>query len=681
MDIKSAAIARDLVILMLLDGLSEVATDVAAKAKKKKVLLCLFYTYLSSIMPSNLHDVLQEKIGETKTALENGTLPPFIDIPAMYRAEIVEYLDDWQSKAQQEFPITRVQAEIVAVRLRSKTQAMIHGRPSGFEDVQPGTLMSKQLLFEAQTGALILPAPYNNLLDPGLREAFDEFDPQKPRSAQREAVKAIHDTWSTNPTLVDLPWERDREPGAFDVGDNPCTSCHKLMLMMFENGFRPRGAMPQTSWSEAPIYWFLSVAQALKQMRDRIKIEACVGDVTAVLEQIKYGAVGHRQQYAMSEPHAQALQPEGAYPQIYDRIHLSNVPDYIGGTLTSHLYALQMTHPDKTSFITSTCLRNPPRFNTVASFDAEYVALYAEKDLEQAFHVRFSREEFPTMPMPMCAYNRWYHQAVSREYKNLMPKAKLQTWLYRLFLKTALPVDKYMITDWELIYSPLNLTYFFRLCAHLHSIGYPAHWLSEVVSNLLSGTITTTARPPRSEPLEPREIDAARKPLAQSVAPFTAELSTLAAMWQLLLPFGMLSRHIAPVESLRKYTIAFAKVSQEVDAYPLFILVFHKGTAIPVSHELNMRGILLSDEDGSEEHDHREFRERRVNILSTWTWHRDSRTAMFWLREDEMRRMKEEGWQVCIFRSDNWKPQSGSRPVEKVEDLGVRWVDLVNGRV
>jgi hypothetical protein len=281
----------------------------------------------------------------------------------------------------------------------------------------------------------------------------------------------------------------------------------------------------------------------------------------------------------------------------------------------------------------------------------------------------------------MCAYNRWYHQAVSREYKTLMPKAKLQIWLYRLFLKTALPVDKYMITDWELIYSPLNLTYFFRLCAHLHSIGYPAHWLSEVVSNLLSGTITTTARPPRSEPLEPREIDAARKPLAQSVAPFTAELSTLAAMWQLLLPFGMLSRHIAPVESLRKYTIAFAKVSQEVDAYPLFILVFHKGTAIPVSHELNMRGILLSDEDGSEEHDHREFRERRVNILSTWTWHRDSRTAMFWLREDEMRRMKEEGWQVCIFRSDNWKPQSGSRPVEKVEDLGVRWVDLVNGRV
>lgn len=262
-----------------------------------------------------------------------------------------------------------------------------------------------------------------------------------------------------------------------------------------------------------------------------------------------------------------------------------------------------------------------------------------------------------------------------------MPKAKLQTWLYRLFLKTALPVEKHMITDWELIYSPLNLTYFFRLCAHLHSIGYPAHWLSEVISNLLSGTITTTARPPRSEPLELREIDVAQKPLAQSTAPFTAELSTLAAMWQLLLPFRMLSRHITPVETLRKYTITFGKVSQEVDAYPLFILVFHQGTTVPSSHTSNMRSILLSDEDGSTEHDHKEFREQRVNVLSTWTWTRASQTATFWLREDEMRRMKDEGWKVYIFRSDNWKPQSGSRPVGKIEDVGVRWVDQVNGKV
>lgn len=254
MDIKSAAIAPDIVVLMLLDELSDVSNDIA-KAKSRKILLCLFYTYLSSIMPNSLHELLQEKIGEARDALEKGTLSPFIEIPDMYRAEIVEYLDDWQHKTQQDFPSTRVQPEFVQARTGSEMQSVLHGRPSEFEDVPPRTLMSKQHLFEAQTGALVLPAPYNNFLNPGLREAFDAFDPRKPRPVQRKAVKAIHDAWSTNPTLVDLPWERGREPGAFDVGDNPCLSSQKKLGMMMQNGFMPRTAMEKTYWSEGPFQW------------------------------------------------------------------------------------------------------------------------------------------------------------------------------------------------------------------------------------------------------------------------------------------------------------------------------------------------------------------------------------------------------------------------------------------
>jgi hypothetical protein len=47
-----------------------------------------------------------------------------------------------------------------------------------------------------------------------------------------------------------------------------------------------------------------------------------------------------------------------------------------------------------------------------------------------------------------------------------------------------------------------------------------------------------------------------------------------------------------------------------------------------------------------------------------------------------MQRMKEdeEGWQVCLFRTDTWNSQSASCDVGKIEDLGVRWVDQVNGK-
>jgi hypothetical protein len=74
-DIKSAAIATDPFVLMLLGGFSDVSNDDVSKANSRKILLCLFYNYLSSIMPNNLHELLQEKVGESKNALEKGALP------------------------------------------------------------------------------------------------------------------------------------------------------------------------------------------------------------------------------------------------------------------------------------------------------------------------------------------------------------------------------------------------------------------------------------------------------------------------------------------------------------------------------------------------------------------------------------------------------------------------------
>jgi hypothetical protein len=101
---------------------------------------------------------------------------------------------------------------------------------------------------------------------------------------------------------VDLAWEHSRDPTAeFDVGESPGSFTEKIGKKMMESGFGLRGPVSQMSLFDLPAQWFISIAQGLKQMRGRIRIESCVGDVTAVLEQIKYGAVGHRKPRAMSE--------------------------------------------------------------------------------------------------------------------------------------------------------------------------------------------------------------------------------------------------------------------------------------------------------------------------------------------------------------------------------------------
>jgi hypothetical protein len=200
-DIHSAAIARNLVMLLLLDELSELAHDIE-RAKSSEILLCVFYTYVSPIMSNSLHGVLQEKIGEAKNALKKNTLPSTIGIPDMYRAEVIGCLDDWQREVQQEYPVTRLQPMIV------ETRKVGEESPKWWADLRPGSVAWREQRFEHETGAFVPFHRYNDLLDTGLREAFDEFGAQQSESAVRKAVRSIHDNWSTNLTLVDLTWLR-----------------------------------------------------------------------------------------------------------------------------------------------------------------------------------------------------------------------------------------------------------------------------------------------------------------------------------------------------------------------------------------------------------------------------------------------------------------------------------------
>ena len=310
--------------------------------------------------------------------------------------------------------------------------------------------------------------------------------------------------------------------------------------------------------------------------------------------------------------------------------------------------------------------------------------------MQKLFHVRLLSPHgrnndpmaFMMSMLPMMEireYNRWQHHVPpSLSYTDLIPRQRLQTWLYRLFLKVALPPTRPDIVSNQLIYSPLNLSFFFRLCTHLCQIGYPAHWLGEVASSILSGTITTRARPPRSEPLSRREIDTAFPVMAQSVQPFVAEFSTLVAMWQLVLPFGIISPDIAPVETIKRYSVTMKSASNEVDAWPVFILVFYDGSLRPSTAIFDLRSCLLSDEKALKDNDTKKFRDGNISIVTSWEWNATSKKATFWLRSDVMRTMGERQWEVCIYRADNWRPQSKSYDVKECCVEGVSWVQWVN---
>lgn len=148
--------------------------------------------------------------------------------------------------------------------------------------------------------------------------------------------------------------------------------------------------------------------------------------------------------------------------------------------------------------------------------------------------------ELIKFPLGPCDYISWQHEEGPLPFMKLASKPKVEKLLFGHFLKLALPCARGTF-GMASIAAPLNLTAFFRILVHLYELGYPAHWLSEVVSTILSGTITTTARAPRTIPLSLKEAKQNFINRKMCVKPFVAEFCTLVTVWQCVLPFGLLT--------------------------------------------------------------------------------------------------------------------------------------------
>lgn len=128
--------------------------------------------------------------------------------------------------------------------------------------------------------------------------------------------------------------------------------------------------------------------------------------------------------------------------------------------------------------------------------------MYDRHLLKSHFHLQFSAQnpdEAVNGPMPSMHYTLWerFPQSSIMSFEQLMPQDKFLHWLHSHFLKLCLPFPRSKGDgDPTMVFAPLNLTAFLRLVMHVSELGYPAHWISNLMESILSGQITTTARPP-----------------------------------------------------------------------------------------------------------------------------------------------------------------------------------------
>ncbi|KAK6397177.1 hypothetical protein LTR65_007677 [Meristemomyces frigidus] len=166
-DHKPAIIARGILILLMLDEMSEGVEGSEEEEEEEEeegeMLPALFYyTCLAPIMPKLFYDSLQGYIKKAMDALEcKCSLPSFLDVPQLYRADILRVLREWQGEVQEEYPTARVRREAVRTRQGDRMQQTIRSGAPGLTAPED---CSKLEAFYLNTGVLFLDFGYEELL-------------------------------------------------------------------------------------------------------------------------------------------------------------------------------------------------------------------------------------------------------------------------------------------------------------------------------------------------------------------------------------------------------------------------------------------------------------------------------------------------------------------------------------
>ena len=294
-DLKAGALARDLVILSLLSDLTEAADK---NTETLEIKVTLFLVYMAAIMPAYAYKRLQSTIRRVITGLEtSNNLPAQVHVSTIYTSAILRCLISWQGEVDMLCD--------TPTAIRWMIGFNNHGRGEGTKDYLKNDLIDKRCRREAesflQTGAHWLPTELTKQHEPELEKILSNPVQKQQNLKAKEYIVRY---WKVNPTMLDLDWHRDSHAtldGNF---------CYDPFRSIQEFNLASQAPANLTRMCEFFFPFFEKAAMAISELGVRLTIEILQGDMTASMEQIRYGL----------------LERKKGFPKFYNTVHMTNIP-------------------------------------------------------------------------------------------------------------------------------------------------------------------------------------------------------------------------------------------------------------------------------------------------------------------------------------------------------------------
>ena len=641
--------ARNLILWYLLEELTR------AGGRTLSIISTIYYVFCAPIMPPQTHDHLQNTIQHCIEMLEDkASLPRWLVVLQGSRPPIIAALRTWQSDVPDLYDVSTFHKSMTAQMAEHVLLSDDTGLTAGYSE----SLQIEHRCYEKTL--LLLPPASLMKEDPLLMQLYQRCskDPTKVKKLRSH----VADKWRVNPTLFNLKDERLQD----NIGElypDPW----RLLHDMYEASSVPPPEGSKTLLGHVTTF-FQMLSAALQHLGGVMTVYISVGDIAHQMEKFRF----------LNDD----VKSAESTPITFDCIHLSNIPDYLGMDLFSFQYAIPLLKLHEAAFVTYNCLTCPPRWKTLADYNAESVLLHNPNALARGLNVKFTgfwednAEMLFNGPFASYAgmkYFTWRQDSdTPRRLEDLLPRADFNHWIYGMFFQLALPavrhLDKHKWGVAAIVWKPLNLTALLRLMIHLHTLGYPSHWLGQLLSSILTDNVVTSARPSTGCPISPDEASK-RWPLQKiHTSAFIAEMSTLTAQFSRALPFAVIleAGAVPELEAIRECTIQWPTDSDPPAALQDghradFVLVFcHMDMYVSAQHEYeDMRDVKKLRETLNHPKLSEEVKDA-VHIVTTWRWDLQKKKASFWLREDVLNKMMKNrgmyGWRVENWRTDSWLP-------------------------
>ncbi|KAF8249159.1 hypothetical protein K440DRAFT_599286 [Wilcoxina mikolae CBS 423.85] len=655
-DLKPHMIARNVIVFRLLHDLS-----IAQQKERSFLLASIWYVFACDIMPPYVHARITALM---RTLIDSGTDNfgiPWLRCDAKSSSEIRSVFRYWLTRE----PSTRFDVEY------AQTQLIWGKDPSRLTRGVFKNISLKAEWDQYEASMLVFPPPQIMKEEEPELASLIEINMRKPVAERKKDMsKYARKKWKTNFTLFQEPeWYNEWYISSSSPPPGVCDSLGTVEEIW--NGATPYAGKelaedsPQLSIVDLCMPFFQSCADVLLNLD--ITVECRVDEVNHQLDSIRYDTCSRSD-----------------LPRTYDSIFLSNVPDYIGGHLSTVLHAIPLLKAGPqvgVSFVQSnirvnvmcfteglprtfaeyTCLPSLASAKAMLGLDRLTTKAQRDEEAEWENHVPW---------MSLSSANRW---VLSHASETLPGKSLFIRWLTQMFFKLAMPVPKDIMNPGSRINQPLTLSTFIRLCIFLVTDRrIPAHWVGGIMDSILTGSITTYARPQIKSPLEMKEVSYHLSPSAITKSEsklhhldvFIPELRSLLIRYFPILPFPLFTP-LPPRFELVNYSLNFEIFDGTVGpTVQVLTLVFASGR-----NKLN--GLWKDMSTG--------WCSEGVYVVGNIEWkvlegkggsHSGAKMkgmVQSWMEKSTVEAMKQAGWKAWMVRTDKWVPMSDGVLVTEME--------------